>query len=339
MNEAKLYEKLDGNKVHCYLCAHHCRINDGARGLCRVRENRGGTLYTLVYGKVIAQQIDPIEKKPLYHFYPGSRSYSIATRGCNFRCQWCQNSEIAQMPDAAPVSMGIDESPAEIVAAARAHGCKSISYTYTEPTIFFEYSADIARQAHAAGVANVFVTNGYMTEQMLDEIHPFLDAANVDLKSFSDDVYRQTIGGRLAPVLASLKKMKSLGIWTEVTTLIIPELNDDPQELRDLCQFLVCELGPDTPWHISRFHPANLTMDRAPTPFGTLEMARETGIEAGLKYVYLGNTGGEANTDCPGCGRVLVRRAGFSRPQNALSKNGICPDCGTVIPGVGLAPV
>jgi pyruvate formate lyase activating enzyme len=247
MKEALLYETLADNKVRCHLCAHHCVIADGKKGVCQVRENRGGTLYTLVYGRTITQQIDPVEKKPLFHFYPGSTAYSIATPGCNFRCRWCQNWDIAQMPRERHLIVGYEASPEQIVAASQGHGCRSIAYTYTEPTIFFEYAFDTARLARAAGLANIFVTNGYMTADMLATFHPYLDAANVDLKAFRKKTYHRYVGAGLQPVLDSMRLMKKLNIWLEVTTLVVPGINDDPAELRDAARFVAQELGVDTP--------------------------------------------------------------------------------------------
>jgi pyruvate formate lyase activating enzyme len=337
MKEALLYEKLADSRVRCRLCAHRCTIDEGHMGLCQVRENRGGTLYTLVYGRTISQAVDPIEKKPLYHFYPGSRSFSVATPGCNFRCAWCQNWEISQMPREQHLIGGQPATPDQLVASARRAGCRSIAYTYTEPTIFFEYCHDIARLARAAGLANIYVTNGYMTAEMLDSARPWLDAANVDLKAFRDETYRRHIGARLQPVLDSLQKMKALGIWVEVTTLVIPGINDDPAELRDLAGFLARELGPDTPWHISRFFPQYQMGQVPPTPVETLHRAEEIGRAAGLRYIYLGNVAEETNTFCPGCGGLLIRRRGFSVAENTLLPEGTCPDCGQAVPGVGMA--
>jgi pyruvate formate lyase activating enzyme len=264
-------------------------IADGKRGVCQVRENRDGTLYTLVYGRTISQHVDPVEKKPLYHFYPGSTAYSIATPGCNFRCQWCQNWEISQMPREQHLISGHKASPEQIVAATQRAGCQSIAYTYTEPTIFFEYAYDTARLAHAAGLANLYITNGYMTVEMLETFHPYLDAANVDLKAFRKKTYHRYVGAGLQPVLDSMKTMKRMGIWLEVTTLVIPGLNDDSAELRDEAQFIANELGVDTPWHISRFFPAYKMTDVPPTPLATLQRARQIGLEEGLHYVYVGN--------------------------------------------------
>ncbi|MBN1834465.1 MAG: AmmeMemoRadiSam system radical SAM enzyme [Spirochaetales bacterium] len=333
--EAALYEKLPENKVRCNLCAHRCLIGEGHKGICRVRENRGGTLYTLVYGRTISEQIDPIEKKPLYHFYPGSRAYSIATPGCNFRCRWCQNWEISQMPRKEHMASGRDSPPQQVVAAARESGCRSVAYTYTEPTVFFEYAYDTARLAHAAGLANLYITNGFMTPEMLETFRPYLDAANVDLKAFREETYRRYTGGRLGPILENMKLMKKLGIWLEVTTLVIPGINDEEQELRDAARFVIGELGAETPWHISRFFPSYEMADRPPTPMGTLRKAREIGKEEGLRYVYLGNVGEESDTFCHHCGELLVRRSGHSLIENRV-RDGRCPSCGTPVAGIGM---
>jgi pyruvate formate lyase activating enzyme len=338
--EAMLYDKLDDGRVQCYLCAHRCRIAEGKRGVCYVRENRDGTLYTLVYGRTVSQHVDPIEKKPLAHFYPGTRAYSIATVGCNFRCEWCQNASISQMPRERHFIMGEEASPEEIVVAAKETGCRSIAYTYTEPTIFFEYAYDTAKLAHQEDIANVFVTNGFMTSgpgEMLDTFDPYLDAANVDLKAFRDETYRQFVGARLQPVLDSLKKMKELGVWLEVTTLIVPGINDDEEELRDAAQFVADELGSETPWHISRFYPGYQMTDRQPTPITTLERALEIGKEEGLRYIYVGNIPGEANTECHSCGELLIRRSGYRILANQIASGGVCPNCGTPVAGVGMA--
>lgn len=336
MKEAMLYEKLPDDRVQCYLCAHRCRIEDGKRGICQVRENQAGTLVTLVYGRTIAQHVDPIEKKPLLHFRPGTTAYSIATPGCNFRCQWCQNADISQMVRERHLILGEEASPEEIVAAAQRAGCQSIAYTYTEPTIFFEYAYDTAQVARGAGLANVFVTNGYMTGEMLDTLDPYLDAANVDLKAFRDETYREHVGARLQPVLDSLRKMKALGVWVEVTTLVVPGLNDDAGELREAARFVAQELGVETPWHISRFFPAYRMTDVPPTPVSTLQQAREIGLEEGLRYVYVGNVVGEANTVCHGCGRLLIRRSGYSILEHNVGPGGRCPNCGALVAGVGM---
>lgn len=334
--EALLYKKLENQKVECFLCSHRCVIAEGKRGICHVRENRCGTLHTLVYGRLIAWHIDPIEKKPLYHLLPGSLSYSIATVGCNFRCRFCQNADIAQFPaDRGGAIRGDSVKPEEVVKAAERADCRSISYTYTEPTIFFEFALETARLANSRGLRNVFVTNGYMTAEALDMIAPVLDAANVDLKAFSRKFYKDICGAKLEHVQATLRNMKSKGIFLEVTTLIVPGLNDDPDELKALAGFLAQDLGRDTPWHISRFHPTYRLTDRPPTPVESLQLAREIGRAAGLKYVYTGNVPGDPgeNTSCPACGEMLIERWGFQVQRSRL-KDGRCVPCGEIIEGV-----
>jgi pyruvate formate lyase activating enzyme len=334
--EALLYDRLDDNEVRCRLCCHRCVIADGKQGLCRVRENRGGVLHSLVYGRLVARHVDPIEKKPLYHFLPGSLSYSIATVGCNLRCRFCQNAEIAQMPaDRGGAIPGEDATPAQVVEAAGRAGCRSISYTYTEPTVFFEFALATARLARGRGLRNVFVTNGYMSPEAIELLAPVLDAANVDLKGFTQKYYKGICGADLAHVQEALRRMRGAGIFVEVTTLIVPGLNDDPAELEALAGFLVEDLGPDTPWHISRFHPTYRLTDRPPTPVETLHRAHAIGRAAGLRYVYVGNVPGDEgeSTRCPGCGALLVERRGFRVGKMRL-KDGRCPDCGTAIEGV-----
>ncbi|OIP89525.1 MAG: AmmeMemoRadiSam system radical SAM enzyme [Syntrophobacterales bacterium CG_4_8_14_3_um_filter_58_8] len=334
VHEALLYEKEAGNRVSCGLCAHRCRIAPGERGVCGVRENRGGTLYSLVYGAIIAENVDPIEKKPLFHLLPGSRSFSIATAGCNFRCAFCQNHEISQMPRETGRIVGRERTPVEIVEMALRSGSRSIAYTYTEPTVYFEFAFDIAGIARGKGLKNVFVTNGYMTPGMLELFAPRLDAANVDLKAFRDDFYKKQCGARLQPVKDSLRKMKELGIWVEVTTLLIPDLNDGEEELGELAAFLV-SLGAETPWHISRFHPQYRMNQTPPTPASSIHRAAEIGKSAGLKYVYCGNLPGDPgeNTLCAHCGRRLIGRYGFSIERLDL-KGSACPDCGTPLDGI-----
>lgn len=334
--EASLYEKLEANAVRCHLCHHRCLIKEGRRGICQVRENRHGVLETLVYGRLVARHVDPIEKKPLFHVLPGTRSYSIATVGCNFRCAFCQNAEIAQLPaDHDGMILGDPATPEEIVADALARGCRSIAYTYTEPTVFFEFARDTARLAAAQGLRNVFVTNGYMTLEALEAIGSDLHTANVDLKSFSDDFYRTYCGARLKGVTETLANMRRLGVFLEVTTLVIPGLNDDPDELCALADFIASTLGPQTPWHVSRFHPTYRLLDLPPTPLTTLTRARDIGLKAGLKHVYVGNAPGLDGEDtvCPGCGQVLIQRRGFALGRLRL-KNGACPDCGAPVAGI-----
>lgn len=336
MKEALLYQPLANDQVNCRLCAHFCVISSGERGRCGVRENRDGVLYSLIYGHAIAHHVDPIEKKPLYHFHPGSRSFSIATPGCNMNCHWCQNAGISQVPCNFKFPTGEEMSPTQIVAAARKSRSRSIAYTYTEPTIFFEYSYDIACLAREAGIANVYVSNGYMSAQMLELLHPCLDATNIDLKSFRDTTYRTYAGARLQPVLDSLKRLHNYGIWLEVTTLIIPGINDDPQELRELAEFIATELDPDTPWHVSRFYP-QYKLDRLPpTPTATVNRAVEIGRSAGLNYIYVGNLGVDGDTLCVGCGTTLIQRRGYEVRRNRISAQSCCPDCGQRVAGVGM---
>jgi pyruvate formate lyase activating enzyme len=336
--EAYLYERLDDRKVRCQLCNHRCVIKDGKRGICGVRENQKGILKTLVYGRLIAQHVDPIEKKPLYHVLPGTLSYSIATVGCNFKCRFCQNADIAQLPtDRKGMIVGDLYTPEDIVTSATRAGCRSIAYTYTEPTIFFEFAHDTARLAHEEGLLNVFVTNGYMTSEALHMIQPYLDAANVDLKAFSDDFYKEQCSAKREHVMETLRLMKSLGIFVEVTTLLIPGLNDDRKELGELAFFVADSLGSDTPWHISRFHPTYKLTDRPPTPAESIQEARRIGLDAGLRYVYSGNLPGDEgeNTLCYSCSRLLIERWGYRISKNVI-QDGRCPKCGATIDGIGL---
>ncbi|MFO0794464.1 MAG: AmmeMemoRadiSam system radical SAM enzyme [Candidatus Brocadiaceae bacterium] len=336
MKEAMFFEKLENKKVRCYLCRHHCIIEDGRKGICRVRENRGGILYSLVYRKLISENIDPIEKKPLFHFYPGSTSFSIATAGCNFKCLNCQNYEISQLPRDFEQILGRDVAPEQIVEDALDNHCMSISYTYTEPTIFFEYAYETAQRATQKNLKNVFVTNGYTTREALSTIKPFLHAANVDLKSFSDETYKKVCGARLEPVLDCIRSYKELGIWIEITTLIIPEINDSKSELRRIAEFIK-SVGAEIPWHVSRFYPRYRLMEKPPTPVDTLRMAREIGLEVGLRYVYEGNVPGEGgeNTYCYSCKRVLIKRYGYQITENNLV-NQRCPSCNAAIDGIGM---
>jgi pyruvate formate lyase activating enzyme len=334
MKRALFQEAREEGKVQCGLCAHRCLIASGQFGICAVRQNRDGVLISLVYDKVIAQNIDPIEKKPLFHFLPGSLSFSIATPGCNFRCKHCQNADISQLPrDRNGALAGQPARPDQIVAAARQMGCASISYTYTEPTIFIELALDTAKLAAAAGLKNVFVTNGYITPEALREIRPYLHAANIDLKGFTDGFYREICGARLQPVLDSIRLYHDLGIWTEITTLIIPGHNDSEPELRQIAEF-IRSVDPDIPWHVSRFHPTYKLTDRPRTPLQTLQRAREIGRDAGLRYVYEGNVPGEGeDTLCANCRKPVIRRYGFSVEQMDI-RNGACAFCGTVVAGV-----
>jgi pyruvate formate lyase activating enzyme len=333
IKEAMFWEKLEGNKGKCHLCAHECNISESRFGICGVRQNIGGVLNTMVYAQLIAANIDPIEKKPLYHFLPGSTSFSIATIGCNFKCGFCQNWQISQasVKDNG-AAKGQEVMPEQVVAEAKKKGCLSISYTYTEPTIFFEYAYDTARLAKQAGLYNVFVTNGYMTRQALETVRPYLDAANVDLKSFSDDSYKKICKARLLPVLDTITAMKEFGIWLEVTTLVVPGENDSNAELRKIAEFLA-GVDKNIPWHISRFHPDYEFENHRATPLDTLKKAREIGYQAGLCHVYLGNVAEGANTNCYRCHEPVVERK-YMGLNELLLRNGCCPHCDAEIKGV-----
>lgn len=338
LHEAMLYDKKPNGQVQCNLCSHRCMINESDRGKCRVRENKEGKLFSRVYGNLLSKNIDPIEKKPLYHFQPGSRSFSIATPGCNFRCGWCQNWQLSQMPQQMRIPDHGKVMPEEIVQQAVESNCQSIAYTYTEPTIFFEYSYDTAMLAKQAGLKNVYVTNGFMTSDMIEMASLFLDAANVDIKAFNDSTYRSHMGGRLAPVLDSCRLMKSLGIWLEITTLIVPGINDSMKEIEDLARFIFDDLGPETPWHLSRFYPQYRLSNIAPTQERILQQAKELGRSIGLNYIYLGNVGSQNVTNCKGCGQELIVRTHFSVQFNELGDEGKCLQCGTKLDGIGVVP-
>jgi len=334
MKEALLYEKLSDMKVKCNLCNHRCRISNGSTGICGVRENRDGTLVTLVYNKIIARHLDPIEKKPLFHFLPGSRSYSIATAGCNLKCRFCQNSDISQMPNDHGQISGESFSPETLVQEAAAGNAATIAYTYTEPTIYYELARETARIASSRGIKNIFVSNGYMSEECLDDISSDLHAANIDLKAFSDEFYKNQCGARLEPVLNSIKKMVEMGVWLEITTLLIPGLNDSEPELEKIAEFIFKQ-NPGIPWHISRFHPTYKLNNTPPTPPEKIQRAKEIGYSAGLKYVYTGNLPGDEGekTCCHNCGELLIDRYGFT-VRGSYIKKGRCFSCRTHIPGV-----
>jgi pyruvate formate lyase activating enzyme len=330
--QAMFWKSREQGDVQCNLCSHRCLIRAGRRGICNVRENRGGVLYSLVYGRATAQSIDPIEKKPLNHFLPGTPTFSIATRGCNFKCLHCQNCNISQISsDESFQSDGL-VTPEQIVHSAAAAECLSISYTYTEPTIFYEYAYDTARLAADKGLKNVFVTNGYITPEALAHLAPALDAANIDLKFFRDDLYRKICGARLQPVLDAIRMYHELGIWIEVTTLIIPTYNDSESQLRGIAGFLA-GLDASIPWHISAFYPTYKLTDVPPTPVSVLEKAAEIGRSEGLKFIYMGNVARGADTLCPSCGTTVIRRRGYNILSHRLNR-GQCPDCGAPLAGV-----
>ena len=335
MKEAMFYRPEKNNAIVCELCNHHCRIQEGKRGICGVRENKNGVLYSLVYGRLIAENIDPIEKKPLFNFLPGSRAFSISTVGCNFHCLHCQNYNISQYPHAHKGEIAGAERTAEsVVEDAIRSGCASVCYTYVEPTIFYEFAYDCSLLAHDRGLKNVFVSNGYMTPDVTRHLAPVLDGINIDVKAFTDNFYKKVCKARLQPVLDNVRLMHELGVWVEVTTLIIPGLNDSGKELRDIAGF-IRSVSPTIPWHVTAFHPTYNMMDRRPTPAATLQKAREIGQEEGLYYVYEGNIPGQGgeNTYCPGCGAELISRFGFSISKNDLA-DGRCSKCGQPIDGV-----
>ena len=328
-----LYDRIGDGRVHCRLCSHCCMIAEGERGICQVRKNTSGILESLVYGRLVARDVDPIEKKPLFHFYPGTRAYSIATVGCNFTCLHCQNHYISQYPRAHDGHIVGDRVPtSEIVASAVETGCHSIAYTYTEPTIALEYVLEVMQAAREAGLTNVWVTNGYFTADAATVIVPFLDAANVDLKGISDHMYHDIVGGNVRPVLNSIERLVQAGVWVEITTLIIPDVNDSEDELRWTAE-AIYGISPTIPWHISRFFPAYRMLDRPPTPIRTLERAQAVGRDVGLQFVYIGNVPGEGeSTRCPSCETMVIERSGFLAKTNRLDE-GICPECKTAIPG------
>ncbi|MFH1597724.1 MAG: AmmeMemoRadiSam system radical SAM enzyme [Patescibacteria group bacterium] len=329
MKQAILFKKLENKKVQCLACNHRCTILPDNRGICAVRQNQDGNLVTLVYGKAISEAVDPIEKKPLFHFLPGSTSLSIATIGCNFRCDNCQNWQISQGSKNQSEIPGRDLSPAKIVADAKTNHCLSISYTYTEPTIFVEYALDTMKLAKQSGLKNVWVSNGYMTRETLEEIRPYLDAINVDLKFFDNASYQKNCGGRLDPILENLKWFKQNQIHLEVTTLSIPTLSDSMEMLTQMARFIKEQLGPETPWHLSAFSPdiSYKLEDLSATPVSTLEKARTIALEQGLKFVYLGNVPGHQGeqTYCPECGIMVIQRLGYQ--TNRYDEQGQCPKC------------
>ncbi len=332
LKEAMFYRSLEGNKVKCELCSHQCKISNGKRGICRVRENKNGILYSLNYLKLVASHVDPIEKKPLFHFYPGSESYSIAASGCNFRCLHCQNWTISQVNN--DIISGEAISAESVVRDALRNKCLSISYTYTEPTIYYETAYDISLLAHEKGIRNIFVTNGYIGSEALKHIAPYLDAANIDLKAMTETFYQNVCGAKLQPVLDCIKQYYELGIWIEITTLIIPGYNDDADELEDIAEF-IAGIDNGIPWHVTAFYPTYKLNDAPPTPLATLELAYKIGKEKGLQYVYQGNVGEGENTYCPSCGKLLVKRE-FFNIKNQI-QDGKCPFCGCKIQGIGMS--
>jgi pyruvate formate lyase activating enzyme len=331
--EASFYEKLKNSLAQCRLCPRECVIQPGKRGYCRVRENRQGTLYSLSYGQPVAIHIDPIEKKPLFHYLPGSKALSLATVGCNMNCGFCQNWEIAQARPEDAVSEYL--SPNDLVNYVAQTGSPVIAYTYTEPTVFFEYMLETAKFARARGIKNVIHSNGYINEAPLRELIPYLDAANIDLKGFSEDYYKRVCEGGLEPVLRSLKLLKSGGVHVEITNLVISGYNDDPKNVREMCRWIVANLGADTPVHFSRFFPMYKFLSLIPTPPKVLDNIRSIAMDEGLLYVYIGNLVGHEseNTFCPKCRKAVVERSGYVVNKVAI-EHGVCAFCGEKISGV-----
>ena len=362
LHEARFYEVLPDKRVLCTLCPHDCRIADGGRGACGVRYNQDGKLYTLVYDKVVSRNVEAVEKKPLYHFYPASTAYSIGTVGCNLRCSFCQNWQISQWPkshlpkrltcdgkledqeficprlvDLAAAIPGEKVTPEAIVEAAVSAGARSIAYTYTEPTIFYELAYDTAVLARARGLKNIFVTSGFISEAPLRELATVLDAANVDIKFFREESYRRISRVRLQPIRDAIRLYRELGVWLEITTLVIPGINDSDDELGEIAGF-VHSLGAEVPWHVSQFYPAYKMLEVPVTPLETLHRAGQIGRAAGLRYVYEGNVPGGAGEDtlCWNCGKMLIDRYGFHVRVNHI-KDSCCPYCGSVIDGIGMS--
>ncbi|MGO8988494.1 MAG: AmmeMemoRadiSam system radical SAM enzyme [bacterium] len=327
------FTPLAGGEIQCELCPHRCRVAKGKRGICRVRENRGGKYYSLVYGNLCAVHIDPIEKKPFFHVLPGTTSFSLATAGCNFQCKFCQNWEISQ---AAPEDVTSKEfSPEMVIKEAKESGAHSVAYTYVEPTIFHEYMIDIGALVKKAGLLNVYHSNGFINSAPLKQLCQVLDAADIDLKGFTENFYRDVCGGELSPVLETLKTLKRNKVHLEITNLVIPTKNDEISTMKEMCLWIKRELGADTPIHFSRFFPLYKLKTLPSTPVSTLEKAREVAFSAGLEYVYIGNVPGHEgeNTFCPKCKKMVIQRRGYMVGEINL-KAGKCKYCGKPIPGI-----
>ena len=333
IREASYYEKLDHKKIRCLLCPRECVVDDRERGYCGVRENRDGTYYTLVYARPCTYHIDPIEKKPLFHFYPGSLAFSIATAGCNLNCKFCQNWQISQV---APEQVrSIYLPPKETAQAAANNKCVSIAYTYSEPTIFYEYMFDTTEAGHKENVKSVVITAAYISQKPLETLCKNVDAIKVDLKAFSEKYYQDVVKGELKPVLDSLITMRKMKVWTEIVYLVVPTMNDGDKELKDLVKWIKTNLGPDVPIHFTRFHPQYILKNLPPTPLNTLEKAKAIADAEGLNFVYIGNVPGHAaeNTYCPKCKKILIKRIGFNILENHI-KNSNCTFCDYKVPGM-----
>jgi pyruvate formate lyase activating enzyme len=337
MREALLYKKLPNKKVQCTACAHYCQISEDKAGICGVRKNIDGKLFLLVYGKAIAVNVDPIEKKPLFHFLPGSKIFSLGTVGCNLRCSFCQNWDISQLGKGEKLKVGnLGDSwpPEKIVDYCLENKIPSIAFTYNEPTILFEYTYDTAKLAHAKGLKVVYVTNGYASSEAIEKISPYLDAINIDLKSFNSKFYQKVCGAKLEPVLDSIKLFHKKKVWVEITTLIVPNQNDSEKELTQIAEF-IASVSKTIPWHISRFYPSYKMMDGQATPEATFERAYNIGRKAGLRFIYTGNINNEKleSTFCPKCQKLLIKRF-WNSCDIIQMKNGKCQNCGTQIEGI-----
>lgn len=335
---AWLSKKLEDGRIACEACNQHCKLGEGEYGICGIRKVENGELRLLTYGLAAAVNVDPVEKKPMFHFLPGSSVFSFGTVGCNFSCKFCQNSDISQYPkEHHHKIVGQSLSPQRAVELALEYECQSIAYTYNEPVVFFEYTYDTAKLAHEAGLKNIYVTSGYETHKALDTIAPYLDGMNIDIKGYSQSFYKDICGGSLKPVLDTIEYAHKKGIWVETTTLLIPGYNDSEEEIRAIAKFQA-DLDPSMPWHISAFHPMYKMLDVQRTPPQTLRRAYEIGKDAGLKYVYVGNIDDEAreSTYCPGCGKLVIDRHGNigQYVTNHLINKNSCPFCGTKIEGV-----
>jgi len=334
LTEARYYEKRPNRKIKCVLCPRECVIDDQETGYCGVRENHGGTYYTLVYGRPCSANVDPIEKKPLFHFLPGTLAFSIATVGCNVLCKFCQNWQISQArPDQVD---SYDMPPQSVANYAKNANCQSIAYTYTEPVIFTEYMYDCAEQARPKNIKSVMISNGYIKAPPMKDLCKVLDAVKIDLKAFTEKFYQEMVAGHLQPVLDTLVLLKQEGMWTEIVYLVIPTLNDDPKELQQMCKWVYNELGADVPIHFSQFHPQYRLKNLPPTPIKTLETARKIALDTGLYFCYIGNVPGHEgeNTYCPGCKKIVIQRMGYQILSNAIAKNGKCQFCGHKIAGI-----
>jgi pyruvate formate lyase activating enzyme len=331
--EARYYKKHPDREIECVLCPRNCRLGDKERGYCGVRENNGGTYYTLVYGKACTQNLDPIEKKPFFHFLPGTSAFSIATAGCNVNCKFCQNWEISQVR--AEQVRSIDLPPDEVVAIAQSYGSPSIAYTYTEPVVYYEYMYDTSVQAHKKGIRNCVVTGGHINPEPLTALLQVVDAVKIDLKAFNQDFYSNYVRGELKPVLEAIKTVHQSSTWLEIVYLVIPSLNDQVEDIQKMCRWLAQEIGPDVPLHFTRFHPMYLIKNLPPTPVSTLESLRKIALQEGLHYVYIGNVPGHPaeSTFCPKCRNKVIERWGLQVTRMNLDK-GICAFCHNQIPGI-----